>query len=107
MTSNTLPYVLCDHVTESDTLVHRSAFRQRIAFTHLTVSYSNDDISPYNTRDLAAYLSMRMEELIDEDVKYKANEMKKTEDFPSYYTESHEFKEKVLRKLVKDNKSNK
>ena len=44
-----------------------------------------------------------MEELIKEDDKYKADEMKKKEDFPCYFTESKEFKEKVLRKLVKDN----
>ena len=49
---------------------------------------------------------MRMEELIDEDVKYKANEMKKREAFANYFTGSGEFKEKILYKLVKDNKPN-
>ena len=63
VTSNTLPYVLCDDVKEKDMKVHRFAFRQRIAFSHLTKSYENTDIFPYDTRDLAAYMWNKMKEI--------------------------------------------
>ena len=63
VTSNTLPYVLCDDVKEKDMKVHRHAFRQRIAFTHLTKSYDNNDPFPYDTRDLAAYMLYKMRKI--------------------------------------------
>ena len=63
MTSNTLPYILCDDVKEKDMKVHRFAFKQRIAFTHLTKSYENIDIFPYDARDLAEYMRSRMKEI--------------------------------------------
>ena len=65
---------MCDHVTEKDTLVHRHAFKSRIAFTHLTTSFENWDKFPYTTHDLAAYLLLRMDEIEKEDVKYEADE---------------------------------
>ena len=63
VTSNTLPFVLSDAVEDRDQKVHRHAFRQRISFTHLTKSYANDDIFPYDTRDLAAYMLHKVQEM--------------------------------------------
>ena len=56
VTSNTLPYVLCEDVKDKDMKVHRFAFHQRIAFTHLTKSYANTDVFPYDVTDLAEYM---------------------------------------------------
>ena len=36
--------------------VHRHAFHQRIAFTHLDISYANTDVFPYDTCDLAEFM---------------------------------------------------
>ena len=41
---------------------------------------------------------MRMNEIIEEDAKNEANELKKKENFPYYFNEDNEFKVEVLDK---------